>query len=56
MSPLLTETTDLKLTIESLRSEYNEKFEIVFEALDRILAMDPNKSKPIGFIWPKSED
>ena len=52
MRQLLTETSDLRLTIESLRTEYNEKFEIVFQALDRILAMEPNKSKPIGFIWP----
>lgn len=51
MRQLLTETTDLRLTLESLRAEYDEKFEIVFEALDRILSMEPNKSRPIGFIW-----
>lgn len=55
MRQLISETGDLKLTIESLRSEYDEKFEIVFQALDRILAMEPNKAKPIGFIWPSDE-
>jgi hypothetical protein len=49
---LITETSDLKVTIESLRFEYDEKFEIVFQALDRILAMEPSKNRPIGFIWP----
>ena len=52
MRQMLTETSDLKLTITSLRAEYDEKFDIVFQALDRILAMDINESKPIGFIWP----
>lgn len=52
MRQLISETSDLKLTIESLRSEYDEKFEIVFQALDRILALETNKSKPIGFILP----
>ena len=52
MRQMLTETSDLKLTIASLRSEYDEKFDIVFQALDRILAMDIKESKPIGFIWP----
>ncbi len=56
MRQLLTETTDLKLTIESLRTEYDEKFDIVFHALDRILAMEPNKAKPIGFIWPEDDE
>ncbi len=52
MRQMLTETSDLKLTIASLRAEYDEKFDIVFQALDRILAMDIKESKPIGFIWP----
>ena len=52
MRQLLTETSDLKLTIASLRAEYDEKFDIVFQALDQILAMDTKESKPIGFIWP----
>lgn len=50
MRQLLTETSDIKLSIDSMRYEYDEKFEIVFQVLDRILAMEPNKSKPIGFI------
>lgn len=56
MRQLLTETSDLRLSIESLRSEYDEKFEIVFQALDRILSMEPNHSKPIGFIWPNDTE
>lgn len=55
MRQLLTETSDLKRTLDALRLEYDEKFEIVFEALDRILAMEPRPSNPIGFIWPKDE-
>lgn len=56
MRQLLTETSDLKLTIESLRNEYDEKFDIVFQALDRILAMEPNKSRSIGFIWSEDKE
>lgn len=55
MRQMLTETDDLKMSIEAMRYEYDEKFEIVFTALDRILQMKPNKSKPIGFIWPSKE-
>ncbi len=53
MRQLLTETDDLRTMMESLRYEYDEKFEIVFQALDRILDMKPGKSKPIGFVWDK---
>ena len=49
MRQLLTETTDLKLTVDALRSEYDEKFEIVFKAFNKILAL------PIGFIWSKDD-
>ncbi|MBE9539253.1 MAG: ORF6N domain-containing protein [Proteobacteria bacterium] len=52
---LLTETDDIKSTIKLLRTEYDEKFEIVFQALDRIIAMEPDKSKPIGFIWSNGD-
>ena len=52
---LLTETDDIKSTIKSLRIEYDEKFQIVFQALDRIIALEPDKSKPIGFIWPDGD-
>ncbi len=55
MRQFLTETSDLKMSLEALRMEYDEKFEIVFQALDRILAMELNKSKPIGFIWPSDD-
>ncbi len=56
MRQLLTETDDLRMTMESIRYEYDEKFEIVFQALDRILEMKPGKSKPIGFIWDKDNN
>ena len=55
MRQLLTETDDIKSTIKLLRLEYDEKFEIVFQALDRIIAMEPDKSKPIGFIWSNGD-
>ena len=55
MRQLISETDDLRLTIESLRLEYDEKFDIVFQALDRILSMEPGKSKPIGFIWNQDD-
>ena len=56
MRQLLTETDELRISIEAMRQEYNEKFEIVFQALDRILAMKKTSSKPIGFIWPKDDE
>ena len=52
MRQMLTETSDLKLTVASLRAEYDEKFDIVFQAQDRILAMDIKESKPIGCRGP----
>ena len=55
MRQLVSETSDLKLSIDLLRSEYDEKFEIVFQALDRILAMETKQSKPIGFVLPADD-
>ena len=55
MPQLVSETSDLKLSIDLLRSEYDEKFEIVFQALDRILAMETKQSKPIGFVLPADD-
>jgi len=49
---LLTETSDLKLSIEALREEYDEKFDIVFQALNRMITAESH-GRPIGFIWPK---
>jgi hypothetical protein len=51
MRQLLTETDDLKFTIESLRNEYDEKFEIIFQTLNRMLTVE-SPGKKIGFIWP----
>ena len=50
MRQLLTETSDLKLTIEMLRKEYDDKFDLVFQALNRMLAVEAS-GRPIGFIW-----
>lgn len=54
MRRLLLETGDLRLAIESLRKEYDEKFEIIFQALNRVLEVDASR-KPIGFIWPDKD-
>ena len=54
MRRLLTETDDLRLTAESMRYHYDEKFEIVFQALDRMLKSD-SKVNPIGFVWPADD-
>jgi hypothetical protein len=54
MRQLLSETSDLKMTIEAMRYNYDEKFEIVFQALDRMLKSE-SAGNPIGFVWPKEE-
>jgi len=54
MRQLLTETNDLRLSVESMRYHYDEKFEIVFQALDRMLKND-SKGNPIGFVWPADD-
>jgi hypothetical protein len=54
MRQLITETGDLRLSIESLRNEYDEKFEIVFQTLNSMISVD-SKNKPIGFIWPDKD-
>lgn len=48
MRQLLTETDDLRLAIESLRNEYDEKFDIVFQTLNNMIK-SPSKGQPIGF-------
>ena len=52
MRQLLKETSDLQLSIDILREEYDEKFDIVFQALNRVIAAEPH-SRPIGYIWPE---
>jgi hypothetical protein len=54
MRRLRTETDDLRLSVESMRYHYDEKFEIVFQALDRMLKSD-SKGNPIGFVWPADD-
>jgi ORF6N domain len=57
-----TETQDLQKTVDLMRDQYDQlfdkydqQFEIVFQALDKMLAVKSDK-RPIGFIWPKDAD
>ena len=52
---MITEVDDLKLSIDHLRYEYDEKFGIIFETLNKMVEAHPNK-KPIGFIWPQVDE
>ncbi len=52
---MITQVDDLKLSIDHLRYEYDEKFGIVFETLNKMVEAQSNK-KPIGFIWPQSNE
>jgi len=51
MRQLLTETDDLRLAIESMKNDHDEKFDIIFKTLNKMIAVDTKKN-PIGFIWP----
>ncbi len=51
MRQLLTETDDLRLAVESIKNEHDEKFDIIFKTLNKMIAVDTKKN-PIGFIWP----
>jgi len=51
MRQLLRETDDLKMSIESMRNEYDEKFDIIFQTINRMITAE-TKKYPIGFIWP----
>lgn len=55
MRRLLTETDDLKETIAHLRNEYDEKFEVIFGALGRMLSAESSGNN-IGFIWPDKNE
>jgi hypothetical protein len=57
---LLSDTTELKLSIEALRrkTDNNTKnIEIVFKYLDELIekAENPKPRKPIGFLLPKKK-
>jgi len=54
MRQLLRETDDLKMSIESMRNEYDEKFDIIFQTINRMITVD-TKKRPIGFIWPEDK-
>jgi len=42
------------MAIESMRHEYDEKFDIIFQAINRMITAE-TKKKPIGFIWPEDK-
>ena len=46
---LIIDNADLRKEIESLRSETEGKFEIVFKALDQLLSKEAEPKKQIGF-------
>lgn len=53
---MITETDDLRLMIESLENKYDEQFQIVFNALQRIIKTEPTNNNSIGFIWPSEKE
>ncbi len=47
------EHADLKREIEALRNQTEERFEIVFEVLDKLVSDDESSNRKIGYIEPK---
>ena len=54
MRKMITETDDLREMIFSLQSMYDDQFQAVFIALQKIIRDEPPSNKSIGFIWPKN--
>lgn len=52
---MISEVDDLKLSLEHLRYEHDEKFDIIFKTLNKMVEVKSN-NKPIGFIWPNNND
>ena len=46
---MLTETEELKQAIQDLKNQTDEKFEIVFEALDQLIKENDKPKRKIGF-------
>jgi hypothetical protein len=46
---MIFDNAELRKEIEELRGETEDKFQIVFEALDQLLAHDEKPKKKIGF-------
>ena len=49
MRQLIINNAELRKEIENLRADVDEKFQVVFETLDQLLAVD-SKQKKIGFL------
>jgi hypothetical protein len=47
------EHAELKREVEELRNQTEERFEIVFSVLDKLISDDESEKKKIGFIEPK---
>jgi len=47
------EHAELKREVEALRSQTEERFQVVFEVLDKLVSDDPSSNKKIGFIDKK---
>jgi hypothetical protein len=47
------EHAELKRQVEALRNQTEERFEIVFAALDKLVSDDESTGKKIGFIDSK---
>lgn len=47
---MISDNEDLKRELAELREQTDERFQIVFETLDQLLAVDVNEKKKIGFM------
>jgi hypothetical protein len=50
MRQLRAENCELQRSLDVLRNEFDEKFNLVFQILSRVLAVE-SKSCSMGFIW-----
>ena len=49
MRQMVFDNVELRKEIENLRTDVDEKFQVIFETLDKLLSVDA-KSKKIGFL------
>jgi len=49
MRKLIIDHDDLRLEVQELRQQSDDRFQIVFETLDKLLAIDENPKQKIGF-------
>ena len=50
---LVIERSELRREVEQLRNQTEERFEIVFEVLDKLVSDDGSSDRKIGYIEPK---